>query len=161
TLSTLSEGYHQFSQTGITPTEAYYAFRQLYCRTKGVVNAVIGKHLSSLFPRPPLPDAISSIFGSFTATDIRRIVETLSYDGTYLLEQRLPSTAVAELIESMDREASKDSSFKRSGDEARTMYPESALLACPVMTKVATDPLLYFIVSEYLNVEPVLTYVNA
>ena len=33
TLSTVSEGYRQFSRTGITPTEAYYSFRQLYCRT--------------------------------------------------------------------------------------------------------------------------------
>ena len=160
-LGTLSEGYRQFSRTGITPTDAYLAFRQLYCRTKGEVNAVIGKHLSSLFPKPPLPEAISSIFGSFTAADIRGIASALLHDGSCCLTQGLPSPAVAELNESMDREASKDGGFDSSGNQARTMYPESALLACSVMTKVATDPLLYFVVSEYLNVEPVLTYVNA
>jgi hypothetical protein len=93
--------------------------------------------------------------------DIHRIVASLLQDGTYLLEQRLPPSAVAELIESMDREALKNGAVDSSSDEARTMYPESALLACSVMTKVATDPLLYFVASEYLNVEPILTYVNA
>ena len=156
-LDTLIEGYRQFSRAGITPPDAYYAFRHLYFRTKGVANAVIGEHLSSIFPKPPLPPSISSIFGSFSEMDIRRIVSFLAVDGCYRLDQKLPPTAVRELVESMDREGPTDC----HGDATVTHYHESALLSWPALTRIATDPLLYFIASEYLNVEPVLCFLSA
>jgi hypothetical protein len=161
-IETLINGYREFARTAKTPADAYYAFRYLYSKTSGASNAVIGKHLSAKFPKPLVPQSISSIFGDFTDESIQRIVSGIRQDGVFRLDQKLPMEAVQELIDGMDYQAARDNgagAYEPAAD--RKVYLETALLSAPMMTKIATDPLLYFVASEYLNAEPVMGYLGA
>lgn len=161
-IETLIGGYREFARTGITPASGYQAFRHLYWKTAGVSNDLIGKYISSRFPKPLIPKSISSIFGNFNDADIRKIASGLLQNGVYRLDQKLPMHAVQELIEGMDHEAAKNRGPDYCIQNAdRTMYLEPELMKTPILTKIATDPLFYFVASEYLNAEPIIGYLTA
>jgi len=161
-IESLIDGYREFVRSGATPENAYQSFRYLYWRTAGASNALIDKFVSSQFPKPSLPKSISSVFGNFTEAGILQIVNGLSRDGVYRLEQKLPGQAVQELIKGMDREAESNRGSEYFSPTAdRTTYLEAELLKTPMVTKIASDPLFYFVASEYLNVEPVMAHLAA
>jgi hypothetical protein len=154
---TLVSSYRQFAETGITPDEGYYAFRDLYFKTEGASNNLISKGLSTVFPKPSIPQSISSILGTFTKSDVLKIVGDLRHDCIAKIDARISPQNTHDFNESVIGEASRNNGSNILEQTAsRTFYKESALLSVPIVNRIAADPLIYFVASEYLAVEPIL-----
>ena len=161
-IQSMVQSLTEFAATGVTPQTGYYLFRNLYYRTTGISNDRITGELARIFPKPELPKFIRSVTGDYRSADVVAIVNELKRNGVYRLKTTLPAELVHVLREGAAREAAKN---KNAGyfreNEARTLYLESALLACPEMTRLSADPLFYHVSSQYLGVEPVLNFITA
>lgn len=161
-IHVVAQSIDKFARTGITPQDGYYQFRHLYFQTKGISNDCITGELAKIYPKPPLPKAIRSIAGVFSAAEISEIAAELQRSGLYRLKTRLPAAFVIGLQENLKREATKnDGAGYNRVDEARTFYREPILFACPKLLQLACDPLFYHVASQYLGVQPVLNFLTA
>jgi hypothetical protein len=161
-LRQVAQSINEFASTGVTPQDGYYQFRHLYFQTKGISNDHISCELAKIFPEPRMPQTMRSLLGDYVTAEISSIVAELKRHGVHRLNAKLPPTFVAALQQNLKREAAKNdgAGYDRIND-ARTLYREPTLLACPEVTQLACDPLFYHVASQYLGVAPVLGFVTA
>jgi hypothetical protein len=155
-IERLRSAYEEFAQTGVTPKEGYYAFRHLYFETRGASNQAITDALKEIFPKPEIPETISSAFGTFTRAEIQGMGNDLRREGIIKVDRILDPEKTRELsaaVGFLDLDA--------KGAAARTpepllSIPEAELLRTPIMNRFAADPLFYFLSCDYFDCEPVL-----
>jgi hypothetical protein len=161
-IKNLIQNLRQFAADGVTPQEGYLQFRHLYFQTSGISNDQITGELAKIFPAPVLPKALQSALGNYSAADVSSIVAELKNNGVSRVKTKLPVGLLKSLRSSLDHEAGKNNGAGyRRENEARTWYREPTLLACPDLVGLAVDPLFYHVASQYLGVEPVLSYITA
>jgi hypothetical protein len=148
--------YHEFAETGVTLRDGFYSFRHLYFATQGVSNQLISEGLSDLFPRPALPRRISSIFGTFDQGEVQRMVDDLRRDGIVRVNPGLSPEYAQAFVAGVGFSESGESAAVTDNIEPLLHVPESKLLATPIVNRIASDPLFYFVASEYLETEPIL-----
>jgi hypothetical protein len=80
-LAIFNEGYKKFIQTGETPTEAYMAFINLYCKTNGKFNET--KHNEIIKSNPPqkISSALNGVIGTIEPTEFKSINSNINKDG--------------------------------------------------------------------------------
>jgi hypothetical protein len=155
-IDNFRSSYHEFAETGVTPREGFYSFRHLYFATQGVANRLISECLSDIFPKPPIPDKISSIFGTFDREKVQRMVDDLRRDGIVRVSPGLAPEHTQAFVASVGFSQSDESAAATGQSEPLLHVPESRLLATPIVNRIASDPLFYFVSSEYLQTEPIL-----
>jgi hypothetical protein len=156
-IAVMVAGYRQFVETTVTPAAAYQAFRQLYSYTQGRVNDIIAECLSSVFPKRPVPETFSSVFGDKRRLDVARIVHGLNTRGFHVMDSFLPEG----LVSAMRGALRNDETDRLALRDGKATFPETVLVDEQAITGLASDPLLYYVAQDYLNVPPVLTYVNS
>jgi Phytanoyl-CoA dioxygenase (PhyH) len=155
-IRSMVQNMDEFVRTGITPQEGYYQFRNLYFQTSGASNDQISGKLATIFPKPVLPQLVRSVIGDFRSTDVLSIVAELQRNGVFRLKTKLPAELVEALQKGLPREATKN-----DANATLTSYREYALLACPEFVQLSADPLFYHVASQYLGIEPVLSFISA
>jgi hypothetical protein len=161
-IASMIENLQQFAATGVTPQSGYYDFRNLYFQTAGASNEQITNELGKIFPPPAVPQLIRSILGEYSSAEILAIADELKWNGVYSMKVKLPSDQVQALWESLNREAAKNNGAGYvHANEALTRFREPIMLAVPEFTQLSADPLFHHVASQYLGVEPVLSYFGA
>jgi hypothetical protein len=159
-IKRLMRGYDEFVDNGVTPGDAYQAFRELYWRTRGLSNRLIGEHVSRSLPKDDLPPRVESLLGSATAAEVLAIVRRLRQMGFYRFPNLLPGAIVDAIKSTLDEEASAENSHTVMTPElGRTTFEEAFLLNVEPVVTLAGDPLLRHIASEYLQTSPVLGFI--
>jgi hypothetical protein len=160
-IERLRTAYEEFAQTGVTPKEGYYAFRHLYFATQGVSNQAITDTLAELFPKPAIPDTISSAFGTFTRAEVQAMGDDLRREGIIKVNRVLDPEKTRELSASvgfLDLDAKGAAAVT---PDPLLSVPEPQLLGIPIVNRFAADPLFYFLCSDYFDCEPVLLSLSA
>jgi Phytanoyl-CoA dioxygenase (PhyH) len=156
------QSLQEFAATAATSQPGYLQFRNLYFQTTGISNDQITTELAKIFPSPAVPKVIHSALGEFSPADVLSIVTELRDKGVYRVNGRLRTDLLKTLRRGLEREAEKNNGAGyRRENEARTWYREATLLACLELGQLAVDPLFYHVASQYLGVEPVLSYITA
>ncbi|MBV8216640.1 MAG: phytanoyl-CoA dioxygenase family protein, partial [Verrucomicrobia bacterium] len=161
-LESMFRNLQEFVATGETPLTGYWEFRYLYFQTAGVSNDEITSNLSRIFPPLRLPKTIQSSLGDYRATEVSGIVSELKKHGFARLKNRLSPDSVAVIRQSLEQTAANPAeSGAHDGQDCRIFFREPTLLACPQLAQLAADPLFYHVVSQYLGVQPILSFLTA
>jgi Phytanoyl-CoA dioxygenase (PhyH) len=161
-VSTMMAGYDEFAQAGETPPEAYQAFRQLYCDSKGRSNAMVGDYIASLFPPEPVAPRVRSILGNFTANEVRNIARDITETGFHRFASAIPAALISRLKLKLDAETAKlNGEVDHSERLGRTTFSERYLIQIEEVTAIASDPLIRSVVGQSMRTSPVLSYVSS
>jgi hypothetical protein len=161
-VSTMMAGYDEFAQTGATPPEAYQAFRQLYCDTKGRLNTMVGDYVASLFPPEPVAPRVRSILGDFTANTVTNIARDITETGFHRFTSSIPAALINSLKLKLDDETAKpNGEVDHSERLGRTIFSERYLIQIEEVTSIASDPLIRSVVGQSMRTSPVLSYVSS
>lgn len=97
-LKTFWKGYQEFTKSGETPVESYYAMRNLYVQTNGWFNDIFQYFYGLKNPYKSVPSLEDSLLGGYTKQDIAQAVKRLKQDGYYIFPQRIADQYIEELL---------------------------------------------------------------
>lgn len=166
-ISIFEEGYNHFSDSGITPQNAYLAMRQLFVFTNGGFNRLIAQNISKAVP-PLYPVDDKIVFGD----SLSAVIQGLNSNGYWIFKEKLANQHIDSLVRygkeatafgraAQDRPASQGtySDMQRLGN-AIFDFDEKNLVNNEDVWAVASMREFADIARAYLNTEPILDLVT-
>ena len=166
----LIQGYRQYLKTESNTSRAYAAMINLHCNTGGLSTRLLARDAARRSPFH-VDDSFESIFGSFSASDVKRIAADIDEHGYTVLEQRVPEDicdAIVEFatthparVESSDEHDGEHLVYDSSDPQGRIYKMEQdASIENPAVQKIVADPLFRSTAGVYLGATPILTDLN-
>lgn len=155
--------------TGKTPPGSYSALIHLFCQTGGLSNDIMSKVISLFKGKYDFTCAQESLLGTIDSEKRREINSSLSKNGYYIFEKRLPDDLCEKLIEfsynTQCMPRSTDSIHfssvpihydPDSPKAVRYDIPTKSLINNKYIQEIISDKMLAQIVQDYIGSKPVI-----
>lgn len=187
-LKTFWHGFQSFEQTGQTPTEAYYAMRNLYVQTNGRFNDVFQLIYGRTRRNSPMPFSETSQLIGISQPEIDKIVRQLQKDGCYIFPQKIEDRYLDALMKfALETPAIMQSDKKTATNESdetpfaypdrsaespyayfsaenpiasKYIYPEQLASNNPTVQMFMSDPALLNIAQKYIGSQAIIDSVT-
>jgi hypothetical protein len=166
------KGYGELRRTDMTPEEAYYSLRKLYCLTNGRFNDAASWVISFFHPPTELPPA-DSILGDVSDASVARIVHDIETNGFYVFDRELSGETInslrgfaqtipcQEILVSSEKEVrehvDKLAPYGQHPDESpKYDIAQKDILANPAVQQLLMDSGLHRVAQAFLRCSPIL-----
>jgi hypothetical protein len=162
----LASGVMAFRRTGATPTAAYHALIELFCKTGGYSNDLLHRAIAITHPPYPLPPA-RGILGDLAGSAIEPVLESLRRDGFYAFPKPLPEGLVDDMVRFAYRTPAKllgrtESAIYDPRNPVATRYDfrECDVMQNEAARQIVGDPSVLALAQRYLGCQPILDIVT-
>jgi hypothetical protein len=160
-IKTFADGYGEFARTGVAPTEAYLAMRQLFVRSDGRFNDLFQSVYRIAHPAIADHDAAYGTLG-ITAAECDQALRGLREDGFFVFQTRLADELVSELmdyglrtparLQKVDQPPAEEEACFDPANVIATNYriAEAKVINFPVAQRIMCDAALLNIAQRYI-----------
>lgn len=143
---------------------------RLHCATNGKFSDALARFLK-LFEGMRKPEGVSGLLGSLSVAEQAKIVETISANGFYVFEQKLPSK-LCDRIEAFAKATPAAMDGRGTApDQLEVFDPENpkskayrlaehTIAQNPAIQEVIADPSILAIAEGYIGITPMLSMLN-
>ncbi len=164
-LNLFLTGYDNYEKTGETPRDAYVLMRQLFCLSNGFFNDLCADGISSA-NRPYIVENPDGVLGKLSDVSIENIISSISRDGFYVFQEKLPENIVNTLVAhaestnysmEMSNGHYDDVKYDRNNPVGnRYIQKTKDTISHPVIQKLISDSSILAIANSYLNTKSIM-----